>query len=201
MISAVVFDWGGVLIDNPSSKLASYCASFFHVSEKRFLTVFEPYEPDFQKGLLTEAMLWERVCATLGVALPLVSSLWEAAFRYAYVEQKKMFLLASTLKKKGYTIGFLSNTEAPAMNVFFDHHYDVFDVTVFSCAEGVRKPDPQIYQILLKRLKKQPDETLFIDDRQKYVDGARAIGMHSVVFTSLDSLLRDLSTFSIPVEF
>jgi len=97
-------------------------------------------------------MLWKKICSGLGNQKPTIPSLWETAFRQAYREKKEIFTLAATLKKNGNRIGFLSNTEIPAMKFFYEQKYPMFDVTVFSCTEGTRKPEERIYQILLQRL-------------------------------------------------
>ena len=48
------------------------------------------------------------------------------------------------------------------------------------------KPEPQIYEILLKRYGLQPDETLFIDDRRTNIAAAEALGIHGQLFDSHD---------------
>lgn len=199
-ISAVVFDWGGVLIDNPASQLRAYCASYFRVPVKRFRKIYGQYAADFQRGLLTENDLWAKVCARLQVLVPTIPSLWETAIRQVYVEKTNMFSLAAFLKNKGYLIGFLSNTELPALNVFHEHRYSCFDVTVFSCLEGVIKPDPRMYEILVSRLQKPRQEVLLIDDRQENITSARRFGMQAVRFLSFEQIIQDLAKYSLPVE-
>jgi epoxide hydrolase-like predicted phosphatase len=60
---------------------------------------------------------------------------------------------------------------------------DIFDVIVFSAEEGVQKPDPEIYYRALTQLGIAPGEAIFVDDRERNVEGAREVGMHAVVFT------------------
>jgi epoxide hydrolase-like predicted phosphatase len=59
---------------------------------------------------------------------------------------------------------------------------DVFDFSVFSAEEGVRKPDPEIYRRALARLNVAPADAIFVDDRLKNVEGARQVGMHALHF-------------------
>lgn len=47
---------------------------------------------------------------------------------------------------------------------------------------GVRKPDPEAYRGAARGLGVAPSDVLFVDDRQKNVDGALAVGMRSVLF-------------------
>jgi HAD superfamily hydrolase (TIGR01509 family) len=68
----------------------------------------------------------------------------------------------------------------------------MFDVTVFSCAEGTRKPEEGIYDILLKRLDVQSEEVLFIDDNEEYVRGAQQVGINAVLFMDYPQLEQKL---------
>jgi len=57
-IKAVIFDWGGVLIDNPASALASYCSEALKVPPDNFAQVREAHYPPFLKGLISEKEFW-----------------------------------------------------------------------------------------------------------------------------------------------
>jgi putative hydrolase of the HAD superfamily len=194
MVRAVVFDWGGVLIEEPSSKIFRFCAEVLKVPSSDFQDVYRRFLPDFQRGLITENHLWEAVCSELRVPVPSVSSLWGSAIQHAYVERRGMFLLASSLRTKGYRVGLLSNTETPGMRFFQERQYSMFDTTVFSCAEGTRKPEERIYRILLQRLHLSAEEVCFIDDNQEYVDGAKRVGINAIVFTSQRQIHEVLSS-------
>ena len=55
-----------------------------------------------------------------------------------------------------------------------------FDVRVYSCVIGARKPEPAIYEHALDALGVEPHEALFLDDFEAMVEGARELGMHAV---------------------
>jgi epoxide hydrolase-like predicted phosphatase len=59
---------------------------------------------------------------------------------------------------------------------------DAFDVVVISSEVKLLKPDPRIYQLTLKRLHVKPEEAIFIDDTEKNVRGAQALGIHGILF-------------------
>ena len=67
----------------------------------------------------------------------------------------------------------------------FDHH-------VFSGEVRSVKPEPEIYQHCIAALGVQPNEALFIDDREINLESARAAGIRTIRFQSVEQLRGDL---------
>jgi len=193
-IQAVIFDWGGVLIDNPSPNLDSHCSEALGVPADAFARVRETHYPAFLKGVISEAEFWKRSCGDLGVPLPRVPSLWGEAFRRAYVPRKEMFDLVALLKESGYRTALLSNAEEPAAFYFRELGYSMFDVLTFSCREQTAKPEPEIYERTRRRLGVAPAEALLIDDREDCLDGAWAVGIHALLFTTTEDTIASLQS-------
>ncbi|MBI5392693.1 HAD-IA family hydrolase [Candidatus Woesearchaeota archaeon] len=61
------------------------------------------------------------------------------------------------------------------------------------------KPQPEIYKIALQKINCKPEETVFIDDMQKYVDGANAVGIHGILFQDAEQLKDDLKKLGVKV--
>ncbi len=65
-----------------------------------------------------------------------------------------------------------------------------FDGIVVSGEEGVIKPDPKIFRVLLDRYRIAPEEAVFVDDNPANAAAAHALGIHGIHFRS-PQLLRD----------
>jgi epoxide hydrolase-like predicted phosphatase len=196
-IESVIFDWGGVLIDDPRPGLLRYCSEAFGVPLDEYTPVHDSFLDDFHTGKISEEKFWRQISGRLGKPMPDVKSQWYDAFRSAYVPKQQMFLLAASLHDKGYKTALLSNTELPAVEFFHEQDYDMFDVLVFSCVEGVMKPDRSIYEITLQRLGSPPGQAVFIDDRQDYIKGAQEAGLNTILFTSVEKVKDELARLGV----
>lgn len=63
-----------------------------------------------------------------------------------------------------------------------------FDGAVVSGFEGVAKPDPRVFELLLERFHLDPSRTLFVDDSRVNVEAARCVGLRAVQFESPEQL-------------
>lgn len=71
------------------------------------------------------------------------------------------------------------------------------DQVIYSHEEGIAKPDPRVYQVACARVAAQPDEVVFLDDAERNVAAARALGIHGVLYrdnaqamSEIEALLR-----------
>ena len=68
---------------------------------------------------------------------------------------------------------------------------DYFDKTYYSHLFGKRKPDPAAFNAILIENQLNANETLFIDDTLQHINGAQAVGLHTIHLT------KDKSIFDI----
>jgi putative hydrolase of the HAD superfamily len=70
---------------------------------------------------------------------------------------------------------------------------EIFDVVVDSGFVGMRKPDPEIYELTLERLGGlAPERVVFLDDVEDNCVGARALGMTAVRFRNTEQAIAEL---------
>ncbi len=72
----------------------------------------------------------------------------------------------------------------------------LFDVVVESSVEGMRKPDPRIYELTCQRLGVAPSHAVFLDDLGINLKPARALGMHTIKVLDEAQAIEDLSALT-----
>lgn len=90
------------------------------------------------------------------------------------------------LRDAGLKTGMISNNDRAAFlriapgDVLTTH----FDSLIFSSDVGVTKPRTEIFSHALDQLGVLPEESLFFDDIQRNIDGAKMLGIHGILATS-----------------
>lgn len=103
--------------------------------------------------------------------------------------------LARRLKETGRSLYALSNFMQVPFERLSPHwgFMPLFDGAVISYQTGHVKPEAEIYERLLNLYSLKADESLFIDDMPTNLDGARRVGLHTLLCESPDQLERDLT--------
>lgn len=102
--------------------------------------------------------------------------------------------IARKLRAAGYRTLALTNFSSETFPRALRRHPFLaeFEGIVVSGDEKLTKPDPAIYRLLCARYHVAPARSVFIDDSERNVEGARAIGMHGVHFRSAELLRQSL---------
>jgi HAD superfamily hydrolase (TIGR01509 family) len=115
-----------------------------------------------------------------------------AAIRGSYEWLEGMQPLLARLKAQGHVMHVLSNY--PEWYRWIEERLSLsryVSWTFMSCRLGLRKPDPAIFQRAAEELGVRPSDCVFIDDRSKNCEGARAVGMRALHFQGDVAALAD----------
>jgi 2-haloacid dehalogenase len=100
-----------------------------------------------------------------------------------------------SLHDRGVRLVALTNWSAETIHHGPEAYPDVFalfDDVVVSGTEGVAKPDPEIFEILARRLEQPIAGVFYVDDSARNVEAARVAGMDAVRFTDAVGLRAEL---------
>lgn len=107
--------------------------------------------------------------------------------------------LLNQLKIKDIQIFALSDNVHEIVSHLKEEHdfWHFFEGAVISAEVGLLKPDPEIYQHLLSTHQIEAENTLFMDDVQANVDGAKSLGINAFVFSTAEKAKSDMRQFDL----
>jgi putative hydrolase of the HAD superfamily len=200
---AIIFDYGNVLCVPQPRQDVEAMAAVFQVPSTVFEKVYWPYRLPYDEARLDAVSYWRTVARDLGRQLgesdiPRLIQLDVGSWSHL---DARMMEWARRVRASRVRTAILSNMPLELRNWIVQESGWLadFDFATFSCDLGIAKPDAAIYQHCLSGLGVAASETLFFDDRQPNVDGARALGIHAVHFTTPEETLAALDgAYSLP---
>ena len=193
MIKNVIFDFGRVLVDfNPRYIVAPYVDS----EEDEVLLAEVLFDRIYWDRLDMGDITDEEVIRLASERLPerLKSVVSEAYYNWIYrlPPIKGMWELVSEIKQKyGVKVYLISDIS----KYFASHrsHFSVLDEMeecVFSATVGLTKPNPEIFEYLLEKANIRAEESVFIDDSPRNIDGAASVGIVGYLFDGDSARLK-----------
>ncbi|MGH9604948.1 MAG: HAD family hydrolase [Terracidiphilus sp.] len=195
-LRAVVFDYGMVLSGPPDPEAHAALARIAGLTAERLDNLYWIDRLEYDAGNLTGLEFWRKLAcdASLSLDESAIEELIEWDARMWTTENRSMLAWQMQLKQHGLLTAILSNmAEDVLANMLREYDWLTrFDVLVWSYRLHIIKPDAAIYRHTLEQLGTQPEDTLLIDDRPVNVEGARAVGMRGIVFSTVEQLRADL---------
>ena len=86
------------------------------------------------------------------------------------------------LKEQEFLVSLISDCSLEVPELWNELPYSAFfDVAIFSCMVGLRKPDPEVYYLACRDLGVEANRCLYIGDGgSNELSGARAVGMRAI---------------------
>lgn len=193
MIKAVIFDYGGVM--KPESHWAEDIALVYTVPTKIIKKKIKLFINSLQKGIIKENEFWRKFSLALKKPIPKNSrNLWRRCIERNFHIYPEMRRFVKKIRSQGIKTAVLSNTIESHVKVIEKHRgYKNFNVVVLSSKVGLRKPEPKIYLLTVKRLKVKPEECLFIDDRTEFLKPAKKLGIKTILAKNPKQVIHDVS--------
>ncbi len=192
-VTAVAFDFGGVLTHSAFDGVAAYGRTL-GLPDDALVRYFrdDPMMARLEIGEISSREYFKYVCVEAERAYgPRIDlrALAAAAAEGERLDPAMIALVAEAGRR--CPVALVTNNVADAgWRATFPYH--LFTVVVDSSELGIRKPDPRIYQELLRRLERAPGEVAFVDDLPRNTAAAAELGLRPVTFTGLESCRAEL---------
>jgi 2-haloacid dehalogenase len=194
VVTAVVFDLGGVLIDwDPRYLYRTLFAD--EVAMEDFLTTVTT--PEWNRAQ-DAGRPWSEAVEELAARHPekrdLIEAYWQRWPETLGGSIEPSVAVLRDLRATGVRLYALSNWSAETFPIARPRYpfLDWFDGIVISGQERLIKPDARIFEVLLDRYDLLPEQTVFIDDHAPNVEAAAALGIRAIPFTDAETLRTEL---------
>ncbi len=180
MINTIIFDFGDVFIN--LDKNASL-AALQKLGLPSWTDEIDQINQKFEKGKLSEVQFMIEIKKIIpNASIDDIREAWHAVL-LDFPLYRLEFLQRLSMK---YKLFLLSNTdeihiakfEHKVGATFAREFYQCFEKVYFSFEIGLRKPEPEIFNYIIKKHELSLKRTLFVDDKKENTDIAAALGMH-----------------------
>ena len=193
--TAVIFDlWGTLVAFHHAAwdEVLAETASALGAGLGEFLTAWHADYANRAVGELEPSL--RRVCRQAGVIpddarIRHVLELRRTALTGMFTPRPDAAPMLRQLRARWYSIGLVTNCTSEVPHLWQHSPLaTLVDTTVFSCAEGLRKPDLAIYELAAARLGVDTADCVFVGDgADSELNGASAAGMHAVLLRTGDT--------------
>lgn len=201
----IIFDLGGVIINLDTQRTIDEFNKLSRVSFEEIYSQSSQMELFnlLDKGRISDFDFFSQLRKLIGYNGPEIDLLFAWNAMLGDVPEHRLDLLVQM--KQNYSTFLLSNTCEPHISAFENDLYlqhgvknfnDYFDEVYYSCRLGMRKPDKEIFEYVLKKNNLDPEETIFIDDSIQHVKGAGECGIHAFLLPKnmeLKELLKEIN--------
>jgi epoxide hydrolase-like predicted phosphatase len=190
---AVYFDLGGVIVRTEYQVPRQHLAERLGLDYEELIKLVFDSETARQAsiGLISEDEHWAAVTRRLHLPASDTQTIREEFFAGDITDLNLLDFMRSL--RGQVKVGLISNAWSGLRPWIVSRKFeDAFDAMTISAEVGVAKPDARIYQLALEKLGVKASESVFLDDFQENVAGARAVGMQAIHFTQPEQALQEL---------
>lgn len=199
-IKAIIFDMNGVLAlgielkrGTASSKgFHSFMANKLNLGLDTWFDAIDTVYADSIEGKVSEKKTLSTISKNLSLVPKRLEKVIIKGYRKLFTENKELYKYAYRLKKRGYKIAILSDQWVFSKKALINEKLlKKFNAVVVSSDIGIRKPNPEIYKLTLKKLGVNPEESIFIDNRKWNLKPAKKLGMKTILFKNNKQAIRE----------
>lgn len=193
MFKTVIFDLGGVYFTDGTKNAIELISQKYNISEQKIKDVLKgELGTKYRIGTISSDEFWKQAKEywNINTSSEDLSNIW----LQGYTPIIGTDLIIDKLKSSGYEILFLSDNVQERID-YIQKKYpflNKFKDGVFSHIVHTRKPDPEIYKIILKKSTHPAAECIYIDDKIELLKPAEELGMTGIVFENPSQLEKKL---------
>ena len=197
----IIFDLGGVIINIDYSLTTQ---AFAKLGLSNFDSLFSQAKQNplfdlYEKGLVPSSDFRNEVRKYLDKPLDdtIIDEAWNAMLLDVPAERLQL-LKKAKLKHRTFLLSNTNDIHIETFNGYLQKTFGIadlsgyFDKLYLSYKVGMRKPDKEIFELVISQNNLNPHETLFIDDSVQHVEAAKKLGIQAYLLDVKKESIIDL---------
>ncbi|MEK6872158.1 MAG: HAD-IA family hydrolase [Nanoarchaeota archaeon] len=214
VIKAIVFDIGGVLQiphyyvhknNKEFSSIHEMIARALHLHPDNWLDAIDLLYAKATIGEVSRNKFVQEVSKKLNISQNTLVHAVKKSYHKHMKKNKELYIIVQSLQKKGYIVGILSDQwPLSRESIFPKKDQKLFDFAIISYEVKTRKPQPKIYQLLLKKIREKDksistSEIIFVDDKNYNLVPAKKMGIHTIQFHNNKQVIKELKKLNVAI--
>jgi len=178
----ILFDIGNVLVRYDHQRTMTALADLYHADPVQLSTFYNQIGRQFGVGEITPTQVVDMLNSRFNTSHSLEE--FTKAFCAGLMRDDAALAYAVALQVEDeLAVGAISNTNAVHVAWLDDRAPELneFELVIMSNEVGLRKPDPEIYELAMEILNASPAQILYVDDLAENVEAARQLGMSAIL--------------------
>lgn len=199
MIKTLIFDFAGVITTTALfPRVAEVFGNKSGIGKEAFYKILKSKEKEYLIGECTTEDFWKGVCQDSDISYDeFVNEIsW-------YKLNDEVLNLLRRLKDKYELVLLSDNYDALFKAISNDKKLQgIFDYSFYSHQLHMVKmyDEEKIFNYVLKTINADPENCVFIDDKEINLTPAKKLGIHTILFKNIMQLKKELASYSIKVD-
>jgi putative hydrolase of the HAD superfamily len=204
MIKLIIFDLGGIVVPEKGEQMLADIAGIIQSDPVLVREKIMSLHDSATRGEITILDIYNKLISELQIMGISSQQLLDATMhlyeKYSGAQDGDMLEIIEKLKEH-YRVVCLSNTEVEIEE--FNRKtglFDQFHKAYISTQMHMKKPDPEIFQAVLKEEQAEPRESIMVDDNKDNIKTADKLGINVIHFQDRAQFLKELLKYSIILD-
>jgi putative hydrolase of the HAD superfamily len=185
LIKAIIFDFHGVVFGKGTWGYYKMAGGDVLIDAEFIDSVLD----QFDAGNMTVDNYDKLLSQRIGISI----EEWVQLQKKQEVPDEDLLKYISEELKPNFKIGLISNANiGKVTNNLNKIQQSIFDTILVSAEVGLLKPDPEIFKLGAQKLGVKPQECIFIDDHEPFLEGAKRTGMQTILYEDFEKFKKEL---------
>lgn len=197
-IKVIAFDFGGVIYNYNHSVLMKDVAKELKQPIEAVTSAWKVKINEYELGQASEDEFWDAFLKNLKISHN-KKILHQIVMNHFQPIVESLKILKS-LKGK-VILGLISNQTSWLSDLEKKYQFKkFFDILVVSNEVSLQKPNKEIFNLFIKKVRVKPNEIIFIDDSLNYKEATESVGINFIHFKTPKDLKSEIKRYNLKLK-